>query len=216
MYIAGSGSCQISVEEPWTLVIALYIREIIGISGLTAPEIPVLDPSSKIWPAWAQRPADGLIELPDPFSGSLNREQTAREWARWWRHALAVGPAALDDLRPPRFLAFNSTPSLRTLLQIYFERASLWTDSISADPLVKRAHAAPKDGLEQLARQAEQSWYGKPFRLRLTVIPVLTQHAWQLAPDHILMSRRLIGDRENVLDWLRSRILSSGAGLSRS
>jgi hypothetical protein len=216
MYIVGPESCQISVDEPWSLIIALYIREIIGISGLTAPEIPVLEPSSKIWPAWAPRPSDGMVELPDPFNGLVNREQSAREWARWWRHALAVGPAAADDLRPPRFLAFSGTPSLRTLLQLYFERANLWTESISADPLVKRAHSAPRDGLEEIARQAERGWKGKPFKLRLTVIPVMSEHAWQIAPDHILLTRRLIADRENVLDWLRARMLAPGADLSRS
>jgi len=214
MYIVGTGSSSIAVDEPWSLVIALYIREIIGISALTAPEIPVLDPSSKIWPAWAPRPSDGLAKLPDPFTGPLNREQSGREWARWWRHALAVGPAASDDLRPPRFPAFGSTPSLRMLMQTYYERASLWTDSISADPLVKRAHSAPRDGLEQIAREAEKGRRGAPFQLRLTVIPVLSQHAWQLAPDHILVTRRLIGDRDNMLDWLRARMFTPEANLS--
>ena len=208
MYIVGSESCSISVEEPATLVIALYLREIIGISGLTAPDIPILDPSSRIWPAWAARPSNGLTELSDPFTGMLDREQTAREWARWWRHALAMGAAAAGKLQPPRFSAFNGTPSLRTLLQIYHERASLWTDAISTDPRVKRAHSAPREGLEELAKEAARTWQSRPFRLRLTVIPVQTQHAWQLAPDHILMTRNLIADRANVLDWLRSRILS--------
>jgi hypothetical protein len=208
MYIAGPESCQISVDEPSTLVIALYIREAAGLAELTVPEIPRLDPPSHIWPAWAPRPSDGRTALPDPFTGSLDREQTAREWARWWRHALAAGPAAADDLRPPRFAAFAGTPSLRILLQMYHERASLWADSISSDPRTKRAHSVPKDGLEELAREAGQMWRSKPFRLRLTVIPVETEHAWQLAPDHILVTRHLIADRDNVLDWLRSRILA--------
>ena len=73
---------------------------------------------------------------------------------------------------------------------------------------MKRAHSAPREGLDELARQAAQNWRSRPFRLRLTVIPVQTEHAWQLAPDHILMTRNLIADRENVLDWLRSRLLS--------
>ena len=208
MYIVGSESCSISVDEPATLVIALYLREVIGVSGLTAPEIPVLDPSSQLWPAWAARPSDGLVELPDPFLGLLDREQTAREWARWWRHVLSAGSAAAGALQPPRFPAFNGTPSLRTLLQLYHERASLWTDSITTDPRVKRAHSSPREGLEELAKEAGRRWQSRPFRLRLTVIPVQTEHAWQLAPDHILMTRHLIGDRDNVLDWLRSRIFS--------
>ena len=208
MYIVGSEGCSISVDEPATLIIALYLREIIGISGLTAPEIPLLDPSPTVWPAWAARPSDGLTDLPDPFTGLLDREQTAREWARWWRHALAVGSDASGRLQPPRFAAFSSTPSLRTLLQIYHERANLWTDAITTDPRVKRAHSAPREGLDELAREAARNWQSRPFRLRLTVIPVHTEHAWQLAPDHILMTRKLIGDRDNVLDWLRSRLLS--------
>ncbi|SDO95634.1 hypothetical protein SAMN04515671_2470 [Nakamurella panacisegetis] len=208
MYIAGTESCQISVDEPSALVVALYIRELIGISGLTAPEIPVLDPSSDIWPAWAPRPSAGLAPPPDPFAGLIDREQTAREWARWWRHALAVGAAAIDDLHPPKFPAFHATPSLRLLLQVHYERAALWADVISSDPRVKRAHSAPRDGLETLAREAARSWGARPFRLRITVIPVQTEHAWQLGPDHILMTRHLIADRENVLDWLRSRILA--------
>lgn len=216
MYIVGTESCSISVDEPSVLVTALYIREIIGISGLTAPEVPLLDPSSKIWPAWAPRPSAGLVEPPDPFDGLLNREQTAGEWARWWRHALALGSAAGDDLRPPRFPAFQSTPSLRTVLRLHSERAMLWTDSIQTDPRVKRAHAAPRDGLEELAREAGRAWKSRPFRLRLTVIPVANKRAWQLAPDHILLSRQLIADRENVLDWLRYHILSDSADLTRS
>lgn len=208
MYIAGPESCQISVDEPTCLVVALYIREIIGVSELTAPEIGVLDPSSRIWPAWAPRPSTGLAEPPDPFAGLIDREQTAREWARWWRHALSVGSAAIDDLNPPKFAAFRATPSLRHLLQLYYERAALWADVRAGDPLVKRAHSAPRDGLEAMAREAARMWQSRPFRLRITVIPVETEHAWQLGPDHILMTRHLIADRDNVLDWLRSRMLA--------
>lgn len=208
MYIVGPESCQISVDEPSVLVIALYIREIAGLTVLTAPDIPVLDPSCNIWPVWARRPSNGVVALPDPFAGPLDREQTAREWSRWWRHAVAAGSAAGDDLQSPRFSAFSGTPSLRVLLQMYHERASLWADAIASDPRTKRAHSAPREGLEELARQAQQMWQSRPFRLRLTVIPVETEHAWQLAPDHILMTRHLIADRDNVLDWLRSRILA--------
>lgn len=208
MYIAGSESSSISVDEPAILTIALYIREAAGLAGCTVPEIPLLDPSSQIWPVWGARPSNGLLVLPDPFTGALDREQTALEWQRWWRHILADGSSAMADLKPPRFPAFANTPSLRSLLQTYHERANLWTDAISSDPLMKRAHAAPKDGLAELATLAGRRWRSGPFRLRLTVIPVRTEHAWQLAPDHILVTRHLIAHRDNLLDWLRSRILA--------
>lgn len=214
MYIAGTEACQITVDEPSVLVIALYIREAIGVSDLAAPEIPILDPSSAIWPAWARRPSVGIpTGVRDPLHGDsppglVDREQAALEWTRWWRHLLLVGSAGQDDLRPPRFAAFQSSPALRLVLQHHHERADLWAGAISSDPRTKRAHAAPKDGLEDIAREAARLWRSRPFRLRLTVIPVQTEHAWQLAPDHILMTRHLIADRDNALDWLRSRILA--------
>ncbi|MET3808505.1 hypothetical protein ABIB25_005534 [Nakamurella sp. UYEF19] len=214
MYIAGTESCQISVDEPSVLAIALYLREAAGVAELATPDIPILDPSSSIWPAWARRPSIGLpTGVRDAVYGDLppglvDREQVALEWTRWWRHLLLVGSAGEDDLRPPRFAAFQASPSLRLVLQQQHERASLWADAISSDPRTKRAHAAPRDGLEDIAREAESLWRSRPFRLRLTVIPVLTEHAWQLAPDHILMTRHLIADRDNALDWLRSRILA--------
>lgn len=205
MYIAGTYWSSISVDEPSPLVVALYLREVIGISDLTAPEIPPLDPSSAIWPAWARRPYDGLTVL-DPFTGQIDRQQTAREWSRWWQHIITAGPAAGADPRPPRFSNFAATPSLRTLLQLFHERAALWAEAISIDPQVKRAHSAAREGLAELAREAAPLWRSSPFRLRLTVIPVQTEHAWLLAPDHILMTRHLIADRDNVLEWLRSQI----------
>lgn len=208
MYIAGTYGSSISVDEPSPLVVALYLREVIGISDLTAPEIPLLDPSSAIWPAWARRPYDGLTSLPDPFIELLDRRQTAKEWSRWWHRATTAGPEAGDDLRPPRFTGFSATPSLRLLLQLFHERAALWAEAIATDPQVKRAHSAPREGLEELARAAAPRWRSPPFRLRLTIIPVQTEHAWLLAPDHILMTRHLIANRDNVLDWLRSQILT--------
>jgi len=215
MYIAGSGGCQITVDEPAALVVALYLREIIRLPGLTNPDIPPLDPPITHWPIWAHRPHDvdrpGLIAgRPDPFDGTLDREQTGLEWARWWRYALAVGSAAGDDLRPPRFASFTGTPLLKQLLQMHHDRAVLWADAISSDPRVKRDLAAPRDGLVALAGQLEssRSRAAEPLRLRITVIPVQTQHGWQLAPDHVVVTRHLIGARDNVLDWLRHSVFA--------
>ena len=46
--------------------------------------------------------------------------------------------------------------------------------------------------------------------MRITVIGVQSKHAWMLAPDHVLMTRHLVADIDNVLDWLRPRILALG------
>jgi hypothetical protein len=48
------------------------------------------------------------------------------------------------------------------------------------------------------------------FSMRITVIGVQSKHAWLLAPDHVLMTRHLVADIDNVLDWLRPRLLALG------
>ena len=48
----------------------------------------------------------------------------------------------------------------------------------------------------------------QPFNIRITVIGVQTKHAWVLAPDHLMLTRHLIADLDNALDWLRPRILA--------
>ena len=36
--------------------------------------------------------------------------------------------------------------------------------------------------------------------------------AWMLGPDHVLITRRLIADLDNAVDWLRPRILTLAGG----
>lgn len=40
------------------------------------------------------------------------------------------------------------------------------------------------------------------------MIGVQTKHAWVLRPDHLLLTRQLVFDLDNALDWLRPRILA--------
>ena len=47
-----------------------------------------------------------------------------------------------------------------------------------------------------------------PFNVRITVIGVQTKRAWVLAPDHLMLTRHLIADLDNAVDWLRPRILA--------
>ena len=46
------------------------------------------------------------------------------------------------------------------------------------------------------------------------MIGVQTKHAWILTPDHLLLTRHLIADLDNALDWLRPRIIALAAGHS--
>ena len=102
------------------------------------------------------------------------------------------------------------------LMQRHFHNASLWSDGLRDDPRYKRAHSAPGQGLNALVRDLPTILRRtpQPFTVRITVIGVQTKHAWILAPDHLLLTRHLIADLDNALDWLRPRIIALAAGHS--
>jgi hypothetical protein len=212
MFIAGTELAKITIAEPEAMRIALYVRDVAGLTPITDPAIPPLDPPVDVWPVWSRRPVEvqesGGVRL---LGGrEVDLEIASAQWARWWKHALEVGSSAMDDLKPPDFHPLAAVPDLRALMQRHFYNASLWSDGLIDDPRFRRAHSAPGVGLNALVRELP-TILGRPplpFALRITVIGVRTKHAWVLAPDHLLLTRHLIADLDNALDWLRPRILA--------
>jgi hypothetical protein len=197
MFIAGTERWKITIVEPEALRIAMYIRDVAGLVPVTDPMIPPLDPPADVWPVWSRRP----VEV--PASGGV-RLLGGRDVD------LEIASSAIDDFRPPSFLALSGVPDLRALLQRHYYNASLWSDGLNDDPRIKAAHNAPGVGLNALVRDLPKivGRRPQPFNVRITVIGVQTKHAWILAPDHLMLTRHLIADLDNALDWLRPRILA--------
>jgi hypothetical protein len=216
MFIAGTERWKITIAEPEALRIALYVREVAGLQPVTIPQIPPLDPPTDVWPVWSRRPAPvepaGAVRL---LGGrDVDVEIASGQWARWWRHALELGTEAIDDLRPPGFVALSGVPDLRALMQRHYYNANLWSEAINDDPRSKKVLSAPGMGLNALVRDLPEILGRRPrqFALRITVIGVQSKHAWTLTPNHLLLTRHLIADLDNALDWLRPRILTLAGG----
>ncbi len=112
------------------------------------------------------------------------------------------------EFRPPGFRALKKVPAIQLLLQRHFEEAGRWVEAVMSDPRVRREETTPRPGLAAIVASLDSDPVRVPipFRLRLTVIPVASKHAWVVGAEHILISRRLIADTDNALDWLRPRI----------
>lgn len=212
MFIAGTERWKVVLVEPEALRIALYVRDAAGLNPVTDPAIPPLDPSTQWWPAWSRRP----VELTETHGlRLLGRREVdltvaSYQWARWWEHLLEAGAGAIDDLRPPNFPALAHVPDLRRLVERHYPNAAIWSEGLGGDPRIRNAHTAPGPGLNTLIRQLP-TLLGRPprdFALRITVIGVRTKRAWILRSDHWLLTRQLMFDLDNALDWLRPRILA--------
>ncbi|MTD14488.1 hypothetical protein GIS00_11075 [Nakamurella sp. YIM 132087] len=212
MYIAGTDRCRVEVAEPLPLVVALYLREVADLDPPRARGIPRLEPAFDSWPVWARNPpSDWDPPLVLRYAAGIDlvdRDRASEEWDRWWSRLLLTLPTPDQAFRPPAFRAFRSLPALRLLLQKYHDEAARWAEAVTQDPRVQGAHAAPRSGLASMISDLVGSGRAHDFRLRLTVIPVASKHAWVLRPDHVLITRLLIADTDNVLDWLRPRVRS--------
>ena len=96
-------------------------------------------------------------------------------------------------------------------MQRHFYNANLWSDGLNDDPRYKSRTLRTRPGSERPGPgTADDCWAARPqpFTVRVTVIGVQTKHAWVLAPDHLLLTRHLIADLDNALDWLRPRIIA--------
>ncbi|HEY5881516.1 MAG TPA: hypothetical protein VIU11_21580 [Nakamurella sp.] len=212
MFIAGTERWKVVLVEPEALRIALYVRDVAGLTPVTDPSIPPLDPPTQWWPAWSRRPVEVTETHGVRLLGRREVDLTVAtaEWARWWGHLLAAGAGAIDDLRPPTFPALMHVPDLRRLVERHYANAVTWSEGLGGDPRLRHAHTAPGPGLNALIGQLPALLGRTPrdFAIRVTVIGVQTKHAWVLRPDHLLLTRRLVFDLDNALDWLRPRILA--------
>ncbi|GAA2005335.1 hypothetical protein JL107_04865 [Nakamurella flavida] len=203
MLIAGRDRWRIRLDEPAALQIALYVRDVAGLRPEIRPEIPALDPPATVWPVWVRRPSGTSRPAPtvDPTSAS-------EQWAGWWTHLLLSGQDGFGDLRPPAFPALAGSPALRELVRHHWWDAEAWTDGLHDDPRRRRDLSGPWRALGGLVQGLEDERGGTPadFRLRVTVLPVAGKRGWVLRPDHLLVTRALIADQDNALDWLRMRI----------
>jgi hypothetical protein len=210
MLIAGTERWKITIVEPESLRIALYVRDVAGLQPVTDPEIPPLDPSADVWPAWSRRP----VEVPQTGGVKLlggrdiDLELASAQWARWWAHALDVGARAMDDFRPPAFVPLAGVPDFRALMQRHYINACMWSEGMNDDPRIRHAHSAPSLHLNAFLKDLpnELGRPPMPFSVRITIIGVQTKRAWVLTRDHWMMTRHLVADIDNVVDWIRQRI----------
>lgn len=213
MYIVGSDRCQVWVEEPAALTLALFVRDVAGLTPPLDYLLPPLDPGVRFWPIWGVPAPAGWRERTLERTRLVDPALAGREWVRWWGHLTADLPAAAQEFRGPAFAAYRRVPTIRTLLQRHYDEAGSWLEAVDADPRIKRDQATPRPGLAGLITDlACAGAVPRPFKLRLSIVPLAGKHAWPLAPEHILITRNLVADADNALDWLRPRIAALARG----
>ena len=172
------------VDEPWVLVMALYLRDVAGLTPVhDGPVLPPLDPFVPAEPA------------------GVDVAAASAQWSAWWSDALRVGDVA--ELVPPGFPAFDHAPELQALLRRHFAAANGWAAQRKREhvPLAVGPEAADLGGLVR-AVEVELGRTAAPFELRITELPVAGKELWVLAADDVVVSRALFADAAEFLHRL--------------
>jgi hypothetical protein len=212
MQLAGTTSWRMGTDEPQSLLMALYVRDISGLRPQVDPDIPTVEPAVPFGEKRAQ--VDSLASA---------------QWADWWQQLLDGGglwpdhksPPDMSRLRhdpelqrifywpsrhlPPDFVGLSGTPELQALVRRHYEAARVWSEARKHE-FVALTAARQRVSLEwEIVRTIEQGLGRKarPFELDIRVLPVEAVHAWRLSPKRALVSRALFRDRAAYGKWLR-------------
>jgi hypothetical protein len=180
-------------DEPRLLVIALYVRDAVGMGPVGDPALPRLEPAV----ARTAEPAAAAVE---------------GQWTGWWHHllasevdaqsAIAEAGGSQASLRavarhhmafgPPGFDGLRDRPELRELVMRHDGDARSWCEERSRE-LFDLSSAPDRVLLENdVVRETERRLgrRARPFRLQVSVVPVAGDRSWRVAENHVLVTRR--------------------------
>ena len=216
MQLVGSPSWRLSLDNPQTLDIALFVRDSVGL---------VPPPSDEVPPVLAVRISDHTAVLTDAA-----RIEAGEQWLGWWRRLIAheiaprPGPAADDELAaqwrqrldeyqrvmdPPDFDSLADLPALRTAVATTFGAASGWL-SATRRPATGPLH--PDQSLVQDVAQEVIAEHGvSPDQLdaAIAVLDVADTWSYLAGPGVMFCSANVIRDPATARALLREAFVSS-------
>jgi hypothetical protein len=189
MHHASGSRWQITTDTSGPMMIALYVRDSVGLNGVGRPMLSNAAPKV--------RSADHTHLTAEV--GGLSALKT--EWEAWWEQLLKAHPQTSPELSPPDFEAFGNSPALQRVLQAHFGSALTWARerrSEYAELEGERGASGTDQLLEDMVddRLMEIGRDSRDFRLTIIELPLDEHRAWYLEPDKIIMSQDLMGQPE--------------------
>jgi hypothetical protein len=143
----------------------------------------------------------------------IDRARIARQWQDWWATTLRTPTdltgslAPLEPLEPPGFHELGERPELRQLTAHLFDRAQRWANESELRRLSEQLRGARLELADVVAEvERDLGRPARPFRFRITGLPVAGRRAWPIDANHVVMTRNLLADPDNAADWLRPRL----------
>jgi hypothetical protein len=212
MQLAGTTSWRIGADQPYTMILALFVRDAAGLSPASEPSIPPLDP-----------PVQSVASL-SPRIG----EAVSDQWEWWWKRILEAGGLVPRDrhafdsramsqdaairkalyaepsMLPPGFSGLSSKLHLQSLVRAAFEPAQRWSQD-RQDDFIAVSLTRGRTYLEwEVVRDSERALRrdARPFDLDIRIVPVAGTGAWRLSESRAIVSLAMYRNEAAYRAWL--------------
>ena len=210
MQLSGTTSWKMSADEPQSLLIALYVRDVSALSPRMDPELPPLEPA---------------------VIGGERHSSThtaSAQWADWWRELLGGGGFWPDEKNPahlsrlindpdiqrlfywpsrhaaPEFAGMSTMPELQALMRRHHDAAVAWSGARKRE-FVALTSTRQRVSLEwDIVKTVERAVGrpARPFELDIRVLPVGAVQGWRLSATRALVTRALFTNPSRYREWL--------------
>jgi hypothetical protein len=199
-----------SVDEPQSLLIALYVRDACGLRPEVAPAIPSLEPVV---------PVSGIAS-PEAVPASA-------QWVDWWQQLLEGGgfwpehrsPSDFPKLfkdpeiqrlfywpalnQPPEYAGLAEASELQVLVRQYHEAARAWSEARKHEFAELTAARQPVESEVVNIVERKLGRNAHAFEFDIRVLPVAGLRAWRQSSRRALITRALFSDRVAYREWLQ-------------
>jgi hypothetical protein len=192
-------SWNISIEVPYLVLLALYIRDALRLHPHVTPLLPPLEPSVDV--------------LDISTSEQEERGYVTQQWEVWWQHLLACSSSKELERAIPNGTTFWGA-SQATELQASFQRcaskARSWTQTRKQEIAVMLKQSARRHIEIEVVQEIFQE-HGESHEfdeVEIWIIPCTDKDIWSVTPTRAFMSETFYLDPITYREWLKHTIVS--------
>lgn len=196
MHHTGGPGWRITMDTCTPMLMALYFRDVAGLSGAGTPSLSQVAPTV--------RAADHSMLI----SGVGGTDALRDQWEFWWSRLLHSYPNNQPNLSPPDFPELAGMPALQRVAHAHFGAAVSWADeqeqvysSMAAQRETMGGHKILADLVQN--REMELGRSARDFTLTIVEVPLAEPRAWFIEPNRLIMSSHLLDDQENFRSYVQ-------------
>jgi len=197
-----AGSWNISIDVPYSVLLALYIRDAFRLQPQVTPLLPPLEPS-----------INALDISTTDQEEQEERKHITRQWEFWWQHLLVSSStrelerAMLNDTI---LGGVSQVTELQAMFQRCASKATSWIQTRKQEiAMTLKQCARRRIEIEVVQEVLQKRGGSRAFdSVEIWVVPCTDKDVWDVTPTRAFMSETFYLDAIAYRQWLKRIIIS--------